>query len=148
MRKLWEHPDLAALWNHHHEGGSVNWRTALHGWQATVDWPGCWEWEEFAVLWPTAPVILTIRDPGSWYDSVRRSIHSWTAPGQDVGPRPMAQLLSYMWDSTLSPATSGTTRKSRSGVHRIGSSNSLSATAGHPCAGHWRLTHQTSRSRI
>jgi hypothetical protein len=98
MRKLWEYPDLAAVWDLHREGGSVNWRTALHGWQATVDWPGCWEWEEFAALWPTAPVVLTIRDPGDWYDSVRRSIHSWTAPGQDVGPRPMAELLSYLWD--------------------------------------------------
>ena len=98
MREMWEHQDLAVLWNSHHEGSPADWRAALRDWQSTVDWPGCWQWREFADLWPAAPVILTVRDPAGWYDSVRRSIHAWTAPGQDVGPAPVARLLGYLWD--------------------------------------------------
>lgn len=98
MRQMWEHPELPDLWNRHHAGEPVDWRAALRGWRATVDWPGCWEWEEFAGLWPAAPVILTVRDPGEWYASVLKSIHTWTAPGKDVGPPPVAQVLEYLWD--------------------------------------------------
>lgn len=98
MQEMWSHPELADIWNRHHGGDQVDWRIVLHGWQASVDWPGCWEWQEFASLWPEAPVLLTVRDPNEWYDSVRASIHAWTAPGKDVGPSPVAELLTRLWD--------------------------------------------------
>jgi hypothetical protein len=71
----------------------------LRDWGATTDWPGCWQWQEFAELWPDAPVLLTVRDSQSWYDSVLGSIHSWSAPGKDVGPPAISELLKYMWDT-------------------------------------------------
>jgi hypothetical protein len=63
-----------------------------------VDWPGCWQWEEFAGLWPQAPVLLSVRPADDWYDSVRATIHAWTAPGRDVGPAPVATLLARVWE--------------------------------------------------
>jgi hypothetical protein len=99
MQELWAHPDLAELWNQHHEGTQVEWPSALRGWASTMDWPGCWQWQEFARLWPDAPVLLTVRDPDSWYQSVIRSIHAWCAPGEDVGPPAIAELLTYLWDT-------------------------------------------------
>jgi hypothetical protein len=98
MQDMWSHLDLADLWNAHHDGHPADWRTALAGWQSTVDWPGCWEWRELAELWPDAVVLLTARDPADWYDSVLASIYRWTAPDQDVGPPAMVSLLARIWD--------------------------------------------------
>lgn len=98
MQEMWSHPELAEVWNRHHEGDRADWRAVLAGWQATVDWPGCWEWQDFAALWPDAPVLLTVRDPDDWYDSVRSSIHAWTAPGKEVGPDAVANLVRRVWD--------------------------------------------------
>lgn len=98
MQETWSHPELAEVWNHHHDGRPADWETVLADYRATVDWPGCWEWSEFADMWPAARVLLTVRDSATWYDSVRRSIHAWTAPGEDVGPPPVAELLTRIWD--------------------------------------------------
>jgi hypothetical protein len=98
MREMWSHVELASTWNDHHDGILTDWRTVLAGWQATVDWPGCWDWREFADLWPDAIVLLTLRDPGEWYDSVRESIFAWTEPGKDVGPPAVARMIARIWD--------------------------------------------------
>ncbi|MGI9157520.1 MAG: sulfotransferase family protein [Marmoricola sp.] len=98
MQDMWEHPELAEVWNRHHRGQRADWTQMLSGYGASVDWPGCWEWQEFAELWPDAHVLLTVREPSSWYDSVVASIHMWTAPGEDVGPPAVAELLGRVWD--------------------------------------------------
>ena len=41
---------------------------------ATVDSPGCMLWRQFARRFPQAKVILTRRDPESWYDSVSQTV--------------------------------------------------------------------------
>lgn len=99
MQDVWARPDLAALWNRHRAGQHVDWREELREFDACVDWPGCWQWRDFADLWPEARVLLTIRDAESWYDSALNSIHLWTAPGQDVGPPEVAELLTAVWDT-------------------------------------------------
>jgi Sulfotransferase domain len=99
MQDMWSHPEIAAVWNGHTRGDRVDWRAVLAGWRSTVDWPGCWQWREFARLWPQAPVVLSVRDPEAWYESVLGSIHAWTAPGEDVGPAPVAELLARIWDA-------------------------------------------------
>lgn len=97
MQETWSHPELVEVWNRHAHGEPVDWRSALSGWRSTVDWPGCWEWREFARLWPQAPVVLSVRDPDTWYESVLGTIHAWTAPGTDVGPPAVADLLARLW---------------------------------------------------
>ena len=48
----------------------------LDGWESSVDWPGCTFWEQMAETWPDAPVLLSVRDPESWYRSCSNSIHA------------------------------------------------------------------------
>lgn len=98
MQEIWARPALADIWNRHREGERADWRVVLTEWGSSVDWPGCWQWQEFADLWPGAPVLLSVRDPDEWYDSVRATIHAWTAPGKDLGPEPIARMLSRVWD--------------------------------------------------
>jgi hypothetical protein len=40
-----------------------------------VDWPACSFYEELMQAFPEAPVILTVRDPAPWYESMRSTIH-------------------------------------------------------------------------
>ncbi len=97
MQDVWPRPELASLWNGYRAGDPVDWRVALREFGSCVDWPGCWQWREFADLWPTAHVLLTLRDAESWYQSALGSIHAWTAPDQDVGPPEVATLLAAVW---------------------------------------------------
>lgn len=98
MQDVWPRPEFATLWNEHRAGRPVDWRTELSEFESCVDWPGCWQWREFAELWPDAQVLLTVRDAESWYASALASIHDWTGPGRDVGPPEVATLLTSLWD--------------------------------------------------
>ncbi|WP_167534329.1 sulfotransferase family protein [Frankia casuarinae] len=42
--------------------------------RSTVDWPGARFWRELADHYPSARVILTVRDPEKWYDSARSTL--------------------------------------------------------------------------
>jgi hypothetical protein len=99
MTEMWAHPELAAVWNRHRDGAALDWRVELAGWEATVDWPGAAVWPELARLWPSAPVLLTVRDPQSWYDSVRATIHPATEPHLEIGPPAVRTLMTEtVWD--------------------------------------------------
>ena len=41
---------------------------------ASVDYPMSLYWKDLARLYPNAKVILTVRDPLKWYQSVRSTI--------------------------------------------------------------------------
>jgi hypothetical protein len=74
------HIERFALW---HEalrrktaGEPIDWRLLLDGFQAIVDWPGAYFWRELTATHPRAKVILTVRDPECWYDSIQATIFS------------------------------------------------------------------------
>ena len=57
-----------------HEASSVDWDEVFRGYRSQVDWPGARVWRELARHWPEAKVILTVRDPDAWFDSVQATI--------------------------------------------------------------------------
>ena len=46
----------------------------------TVDWPAAAYWRELAVHYPDAKVILTVRDPEQWYESMSTTIFARRGP--------------------------------------------------------------------
>lgn len=56
---------LAAIGSH-----SVNWDALLSGYQATIDWPACHFYQELADYYPRAKVLLSIRNPEEWFESI------------------------------------------------------------------------------
>ncbi|GAA1675910.1 sulfotransferase family protein [Nonomuraea maheshkhaliensis] len=56
------------------EGRSRDWDAVFAGFRSAVDWPAAAYWRELAAHHPDAKVILTVRDPGRWYDSVSETI--------------------------------------------------------------------------
>jgi hypothetical protein len=67
--------DQARIWDAAARGEPVDWDRLFAGFRATVDMPGCLFYRELLEKYPEAKVILTVRDPDRWYDSVRQTIH-------------------------------------------------------------------------
>lgn len=66
---LW-HPERLPLWQRATAGEAV-WEEVFAGYRATVDWPGIEFWPELVDAYPDARVVLTLRDPDRWFDSMR-----------------------------------------------------------------------------
>ncbi|NKZ01218.1 sulfotransferase family protein [Nocardiopsis alborubida] len=68
--------DLAGLWAGVADTptGEVDWARLLEGWRSGVDWPLSFFWRELADAFPDARVLLTVRDPHRWYESMRATI--------------------------------------------------------------------------
>jgi Sulfotransferase domain len=62
------------LWEAAADGQPVDWEELFSGYQATVDLPGLAFWRELVDAYPDAKVLLSVRDPDQWYDSVERTI--------------------------------------------------------------------------
>lgn len=68
-------PDHREVWARAHRGESVDYDALFEGFQATVDWPSCNLWQDQLKYYPDAKVILSLRDPESWYKSVMNTIY-------------------------------------------------------------------------
>jgi hypothetical protein len=67
-------PGQASGWMDAIAGRSVDWSTMPVGYISLVDWPGCSFWPELSAANPDALVLLSVRDPESWYRSASNTI--------------------------------------------------------------------------
>lgn len=74
MFEVRDRPDLLPAWEAVAQGRSVDWDQVFAGYRAQVDWPGARVWRELTRHWPNAKVVLTVRDPDEWFDSVQATI--------------------------------------------------------------------------
>lgn len=75
---MWEvigRPERIAQWESIISGEPPDWAAVFAGYQATVDWPACAYYKQLMDAYPDAKVLLTVRDPDRWYDSVRATIY-------------------------------------------------------------------------
>jgi len=59
------------LWYRARNGQPIDWDGLLEGYGATLDFPSCLFYRELAGKYPSAKVILTVRDPDDWFESVK-----------------------------------------------------------------------------
>lgn len=78
MREVFEHPEHMREWARAHRGERIDWDALFEGYRAAVDWPACNFWRELAARYPTAKVILSVRDPSRWFESVQATIYPAT----------------------------------------------------------------------
>jgi len=74
MVEVLGNPEQAPGWIDAIEGRPVDWTTMLAGYVSLVDWPGCSFWPELSAANPEALVVLSVRDPESWYRSASNTI--------------------------------------------------------------------------
>jgi len=80
-RHVLDHPDRLPLWQAAAAGEPVDWTALFDGYESSVDWPGAALWRPLAAAFPTAKVILTVRDAQRWYDSVGSTIYPMFGDG-------------------------------------------------------------------
>jgi hypothetical protein len=102
MVPLLEDPERSALFRKAAEGDIDSLPLAIDGFRSTVDWPGTYFWRDLVARYPGAKVVLTVRDPGKWYDSAERTIYaamhrSGLALDADVA----AMIRETVWDGTF-----------------------------------------------
>ncbi len=56
--------------------GDLDWDVVFAGYRATVDYPGCTYWRELAERYPSAKVLLSVRDPDDWFESTQATVFS------------------------------------------------------------------------
>jgi hypothetical protein len=62
------------FWVRARAGEPVDYRRFFRRYRATVDWPACEFWRELTKAYPDAKVVLNVRDPEAWYDSMVETI--------------------------------------------------------------------------
>ena len=106
LDEVFKHPEQVAFWEAASRGERVDWEGFFAGYGVAVDWPAFSFYKELTQAFPGAPVILTVRDPDRWYESVRSTlygIHKLSA-----GPAPVG--LAFALAGLLAPAVTGIAR--------------------------------------
>jgi Sulfotransferase domain len=74
MFEVRDNPDRLIDWEALARGEKVDWDHVFRGYRSQVDWPGARYWRELVRHYPTAKVVLSVRDPDEWFDSVQATI--------------------------------------------------------------------------
>jgi hypothetical protein len=63
-------PDHVPLWQEAIDNdGDIEWDRIFGGYQTAFDWPMLYFWEKVVAAHPDARIVLTVRDPETWYES-------------------------------------------------------------------------------
>lgn len=93
-------PERLEHWNRIAAGEQVDWEEVFAGFRSTVDWPACNYWRELTARYPDAKVILSLRDPESWFRSTQATIFSEAV--QSGAPPSIRKILTDVVGDDLS----------------------------------------------
>jgi len=96
MYEVRQRPEQVESWLAAARGESLNWGEVFDGFASQVDWPASYFWKDLSAFYPDAKVILTDRDPQSWYKSISRTILPATEIGRHEDPDPTNRKASEM----------------------------------------------------
>jgi hypothetical protein len=74
MMEMMANPDQVPPWIDAIDGRPVDWAAMLQSYRSIVDWPGGSFWPELLAANPGSLVLLSVRDPESWYRSASNTI--------------------------------------------------------------------------
>jgi hypothetical protein len=100
MFEVRDHPEQLPGWEAAARGEPVDWDQVFLGYRAQVDWPGARYWRELARHYPAAKVILTVRDPDTWFGSVQLTIAPFLA-ARGTHPSSHADAIAHMGQETV-----------------------------------------------
>jgi len=106
LDEVFKHPEQVAFWEAACRGERVNWEGFFAGYGVAVDWPAFSFYKELMESFPEAPVILTVRDPERWYESVRSTIYGLHK--LSIGPAPVR--LAFALAGLFAPGVTGIAR--------------------------------------
>lgn len=74
MLEVRERPADPDVWGNAYEGKLPDWEAFFDDYRAAVDWPSAPFWRELGEAFPDAPILLSVRDPDSWWKSASNTI--------------------------------------------------------------------------
>ena len=74
MIEVFTHPEQVQFWDRVALKQPFDWSEVFANYQSACDWPSCNFYKELADYYPDAKVILSLREPKSWYKSVSNTI--------------------------------------------------------------------------
>jgi sulfotransferase family protein len=74
MLAVRERPEDPDRWAAAYGGNPPDWREFFDGFGACVDWPAAGCWQSIAAAFPDALILLSTRDPDSWWTSAAATI--------------------------------------------------------------------------
>lgn len=79
MNTVFEHEaEHVPVWHAAAQGHMPDWQAFFAGYGAVVDWPAASFWPELSAAFPNALVLLSVRDPLSWWQSAHATIFPQT----------------------------------------------------------------------
>lgn len=84
MMEVVRNPGYPSLWAAVLDG-EPDWDAVFDGYRSSVDWPAAAFYKEQMNRYPDAKVVLTVRNPESWYRSVSETIY------------PLSKLMPPVW---------------------------------------------------
>jgi hypothetical protein len=79
--------------------GNPDWDAIFAGFRSCSDYPSATYWRELAEHYPRAKVLLTTRDPDSWFDSVSETIFSERMQGSLRGSPVEVMMNGVIFDN-------------------------------------------------
>jgi len=75
MEEMFRHPSHVRRWLDFADVGTTDWGSLFDGYESAVDFPASCAWQELAAEYPSAKVVLTVRDPDKWWTSTATTIY-------------------------------------------------------------------------
>jgi hypothetical protein len=102
MAEVFKNPQAPGWWIDAAEG-RPDWEKIFAGYNATVDWPNATFYAELAEAYPRAKVILTERDPETWFASTQATIFrdNVAAGSNPAFPRMLDKVVRVLFDGRM-----------------------------------------------
>lgn len=81
------------LWHTISKTLEIDWNNVFAGYLSQVDWPGVNYWRQLTKAFPNSKVVLTYRDPKSWYQSFMSTIVRANRAGVVDDPNPHTRAM-------------------------------------------------------
>ena len=101
MAEVFAHPEHIGRWHAAARGEMPDWHALFAGYQAAVDWPAAAFWPEIARAFPDAIVLLSLRDPESWWQSAHDTIFPVSQAATDEWRAMIDALFAARFTSAL-----------------------------------------------
>src|SRR5919198_1991205 len=97
-----ERPQDVDVWQAAAEGKPVDWTAFFADFRAAVDWPASRFYKQLMALYPDAKVLLNMRDPEAWYESMLQTVYpasrmGLSAPAESILGRMGCMIDTLAW---------------------------------------------------
>ena len=91
MNEVFRHRPHVQQWLDFGATGTADWDKLFDEYHSAVDFPASCAWEELYAQYPSAKVVLTVRDPTSWWESTAEVIY----PTRTMYPGWLTRLVPF-----------------------------------------------------